>query len=251
MASKGIGGHHSAAAASTTWLTPPEIIEALGGWQSFDLDPCAAPAPRPWPTARAMNALADGDGLALEWSGRIWLNGPYGAELADWLAKMARHGHGTALMFARTETEMFHRHVWERAHGLLFLEGRLHFHHADGTRAKANGGAPSVLAAYGIEDMDRLAACDLSGAFVPLRLARGLLIAGLEPSWAEAVATLLRANGGRVTVSEAYRYFSQHPKARGNPNWRAKVRQKLQRVGRRVGPSTYEARAPQGAFAFG
>ena len=238
---KAIGGHQSAAAKSTTWLTPPEVLDALGGWQSFDLDPCAAPLPRPWPTARRMNAEADGDGLALEWSGRVFLNGPYGAALAQWLAKMGDHGRGTALMFARTETDMFHREVWERAHGLLFLEGRLHFHHADGTRAKANGGAPSVLAAYGLDDMDRLAACDLSGAFVPLRLARSVLIAGIEPSWAEAVRTFLRANGGRATVSEAYRYFAAHPKARRNENWRAKVRQKLQAVGERVAPATYQA----------
>lgn len=239
MTGRAIGGHQSAAAISTTWLTPPHVLEALGGWQEFDLDPCAAPNPRPWPTAWHMNALADGDGLALEWTGRVWLNGPYGAELAAWLAKLGNHGRGTALMFARTETEMFHRHVWERAHGLLFLEGRLHFHHPDGTRAKANGGAPSVLAAYGQDDMDRLASCDLAGAFVPLRLARAVLVAGLELSWADAVRDYLRRQGGPVNVSDAYRYFASHPKARGNPNWRAKVRQKLQLVGERIAPATY------------
>lgn len=248
---KGIGGHQSAAAGSTTWLTPPGIINALGGWREFDLDPCAAPMPRPWATARAMNALEDGDGLALQWDGRVWLNPPYSsAEIAAWLDKLARHGNGTALVFARTETEAFGRHVWQAAHGILFITGRLHFHHADGTRAKANAGAPSVLAAYGVDDMDRLAASDIAGQFVPLRLARGLLVAGLDPTWAEAMATLMRASGGQVTVSEAYRYFASHPKARGNPNWRAKVRQTLQRIGNRVAPATYRAKPEQAAFAF-
>lgn len=167
--SRAIGSHHSARAGTTTWLTPPSIIEALGGWQSFDLDPCAAPNPRPWPTAQRMNAFEDGDGLSIEWRGRVWLNGPYGSELATWLAKLGDHGKGTALMFARTETEMFHRQVWERASGLLFIEGRLFFHYPDGTRAKANGGAPSVLAAYGQEDMKRLKASAIKGAFVSLR----------------------------------------------------------------------------------
>lgn len=239
---KAMGGHQSAAAKSTTWLTPPEVLAALGGAQSFDLDPCAAPLPRPWDTARQMHAEADGCGLALEWEGRVFLNPPYTSPgIASWLEKMAKHGEGTTLVFARTETEAFDRHIWQQAHGLLFLTGRLHFHHPDGARAKANAGAPSVLAAYGVEDMDRLAAAGLQGHFVPLRLARGLLVSGLDPSWREAMLTLMRANGGTVTVSQAYRYFATHPKASRNGNWKAKVRQTLQRVGERVAPATYEA----------
>lgn len=166
----GIGGHHSPAAATTTWLTPPHILAALGGWQSFDLDPCAAPAPRPWPTARRMNAAADGDGLVIPWSGRVWLNPPYtSSAIGDWLARLAAHGRGTALIFARTETAAFEREIWGRASALLFLFGRLHFHRPDGSRAAANCGGPSVLCAYGAEDAARLAACRLPGAFVPLR----------------------------------------------------------------------------------
>lgn len=47
---KGIGGHQSAKMKSDTWLTPPEIIKALG---IFDLDPCC-PENMPWPTANIM-----------------------------------------------------------------------------------------------------------------------------------------------------------------------------------------------------
>jgi len=43
----GIGSHQSAAMMKDEWLTPPDIIKALG---PFDLDPCA-PIVRPWPTA--------------------------------------------------------------------------------------------------------------------------------------------------------------------------------------------------------
>jgi hypothetical protein len=50
---------------------------------------------------------------------------------------MADHDHGTALLFARTETDAFRRYIWEAASGLLFLYGRLHFHDADGRRAEA------------------------------------------------------------------------------------------------------------------
>lgn len=237
-----IGGHHSAAAGSTTWLTPQPILDALGGWQSFDLDPCAAPLPRPWFTAWQMHAEADGDGLAIDWHGRVFLNPPYTAgEIEAWLRKLADHGTGTGLIFARTETEPFRRQVWERAHGLLFLHGRLFFHHPDGTRAKHNSGAPSVLCAYGQDDLDRLAASDLDGVLVPLRFARFVIVEGLEPSWAEAMRRYLAGARGPVSVSDAYRHFARHPKAQRNPNWRAKVRQKLQQCGNRTGRNQYVA----------
>lgn len=187
-----------------------------------------------------MNAEADGDGLALEWCGRVWLNPPYtSTEIGAWLQKLAGHGLGTALIFARTETAAFHAHVWQRASGLLFLAGRLHFHDAAGVRARANAGAPSVLCAYGAEDMDRLACASLAGAFVPLRFARFIVVAGLDLSWSEVVRTWLERQRGPVSVSDAYRFFARHPKAARNGNWRAKVRQKLAQVGARVAPNAY------------
>lgn len=161
---RGMGGHHSHAALSEVWLTPPEIIEALG---SFDLDPCAAPPPRPWDTATRHIALPE-DGLAADWEGRCWVNPPYGRKTRAWLDKLATHGHGTALIFARTETEMFVSQVWERADAVMFLYGRLYFHRADGTRAAANSGAPSVLVAYGEEDADALRDSGLNGRFIRL-----------------------------------------------------------------------------------
>ena len=35
----GMGSHHSAAAGTHVWLTPPHVVDALG---PFDLDPCAS-----------------------------------------------------------------------------------------------------------------------------------------------------------------------------------------------------------------
>lgn len=161
-----MGGHQSARAACDVWLTPPAILAALGGADSFTLDPCAAPAPRPWPTARRHNTAADGDGLALHWQGRVWLNPPYSRDVGAWLAKLADHGIGTALVFARTETAWFAQHVWTRADAILFLAGRLHFHRSDGSRAADNAGAPSCLVAYGRRDADLLAGAELDGALV-------------------------------------------------------------------------------------
>lgn len=139
-------------AASHVWLTPPEIIEALG---PFDLDPCAAPDPRPWPTAARHITLPD-DGLAVEWTGRVWCNPPFGTQTGAWLDRMADHGNGIALAFARTDTAMFHRSVFGKADGVMFLAGRPHFHRQDGTRAKGNSGGPICLIAYGADNARRL-----------------------------------------------------------------------------------------------
>lgn len=151
------------------WLTPPDLVAALG---PFDLDPCSPGARRPWDTARVHFGLCSygppADGLALPWFGRVWLNPPYGREADAWLAKLVSHGDGVALIFARTETEMFFKQVWEQADAVLFLRGRLHFHYVDGRRADANGGAPSVLIAYGPNNVAALRRISHRGQFVPL-----------------------------------------------------------------------------------
>ena len=159
----GIGSHQSARMKNDEWLTPPHVLKALG---MFNLDPCA-PIKRPWDMAEQHYTVHD-NGLHQPWHGRVWLNPPYGLEAAQWLARLAAHGTGTALVFARTETEMFFEYVWNKASALLFLKGRLHFHFVDGARAPANGGAPSVLIAYGQDDANILRTCGLPGAFVPL-----------------------------------------------------------------------------------
>lgn len=157
-----MGSHQSHSGGADEWLTPPTLVESLG---AFDLDPCA-PIVRPWPTAARHYTIAD-DGLRQEWSGRIWLNPPY-SQADRWLARLAEHGQGTALVFARTETRLWFERVWPHATGLLFLRGRLHFHYANGRRADANSGAPSVLVAYGEADASVLASLPLPGHYVPL-----------------------------------------------------------------------------------
>jgi hypothetical protein len=164
-----LGSHQSARMISDTWLTPPHVIAALGGARSFDLDP-ASPITRPWPTAKRHYTIID-DGLAQPWRGRTWLNPPFGPpkQIAPWLKRMAAHNHGTLLIAARTETIAFFDFVWNRATALLFLRGRLYFHDAAGVRAKANCGAPIVLAAYGKRDAGILRNCGLDGQFIQLR----------------------------------------------------------------------------------
>lgn len=169
ITSKGMGGHQNPVFLKDEWLTPPEIIAALGGFESFDLDPCA-PLKRPWPMARQHYTIVD-DGLSKPWYGRLWFNPPYGGPniVGPWMRRMVQHGIGTALIFARTETDLFFETVWKRATAVLFLRGRLFFHHADGRRAKHNAGAPSVLVAYGENDARILRDSGINGKFITLK----------------------------------------------------------------------------------
>lgn len=149
----GLSAHQSARMKTDEWLTPPEILAALG---PFDLDPCApVPARRPWPTAATHYTVID-DGLSMPWHGRVWCNPPFGREAVKWLAKLRNHGDGIALVPARTETAIFYNTVWGYAHGVLFIKGRPHFHYVDGSRAKLNSGAPIALVAYGHRNLDAL-----------------------------------------------------------------------------------------------
>ena len=156
-----MGGHQSARANTVVWFTPPEILQELG---PFDLDPCTMQT-RPFDTAKKHVCYPE-NGLEILWHGRVWLNPPYGLETGKWLRKLAAHENGTAIIFARTDTRMFFEEVWEKASGILFIKGRIHFLRADGERAKANSGAPSCLVAYGEDDSEILRTCGIEGKFI-------------------------------------------------------------------------------------
>lgn len=155
------------AASKDEWLTPPELIKALG---EFDLDPCAPhKSKRPWPTAKQHYSgmcWQDGDedvcGLKATWRGRIWLNPPYGKQTFTWLAKLAEHKSGIALIFARTDTKGFHREIFSKARGVFFLEGRVRFYHVTGEIGDTPNAA-SCLVAYSDADVEAIRSSGLSG----------------------------------------------------------------------------------------
>lgn len=154
-----IGFAHDRTTGKEDWLTPPEIVRALG---PFDLDPCS-PLVRPWDTA-AKHYTREDNGLMQPWEGRVWLNPPYGNDTVKWMRRLANHGNGIALIFARTETKVFFPWVWDHATGLLWLYGRISFYTKEGRRG-GTAGAPSVLIAYGQENATRLQTCGLTGHF--------------------------------------------------------------------------------------
>lgn len=227
-----MGSHQSAVMMSDTWLTPPAVIRALG---EFDLDPCT-PEYMPWETAKHRYTIKD-NGLIQNWFGRVWLNPPYGAEAIKWLAKLSSHGNGIALTFARTETEMFFGQIWEKCNGILFMKGRLHFHHPDGTRAKANAGAPSCLIAYGDNNADCLESCALPGQYLPVNYTKFVVI-GISPSWFKVVSIVVK-NHGDQDLSVIYNMIERiaPDKVEHNQFWKEKVRQQLQVYRRKTAPA--------------
>ena len=156
-------GFKKSASYSDEWYTPKFIMDSLG---KFDLDPCAPSVPL-FKTAEIMYNEFD-DGLAQNWEGRVWLNPPYSRPLiTKFMRRMTEHNRGTALIFSRTDTELFQTEVFGKASAVKFLKGRIKFLKPDGTEA-GSPGCGSVLIAYGEEDANILEVNELEGKFIRL-----------------------------------------------------------------------------------
>lgn len=136
--------HERPVGATVEWYTPPSLFDALR--LDFDLDPASpGAAVVPWvPAARHLTRAEDG--LAHDWTGRVWLNPPYGRDLPDFVWRMVKHGDGMLLVAARTETQWF-QYAAKHAAVVTFLRDRLHFIRADGLQARSS--FASALLAYG------------------------------------------------------------------------------------------------------
>lgn len=144
------------------WLTPPDLVKKLG---FFDLDPCS-PINAPFLHAKHNFTIED-NGLNKTWFGRIYCNPPYGKHMELWMNKLAEHGNGIALIFARTETRCFFENVWDKADALLFVKGRIKFYHVSGIQG-GTPGAPSVFVAYGKNNALALKNSGIIGKYLEL-----------------------------------------------------------------------------------
>jgi hypothetical protein len=145
---------------SKDWLTPLALVNRLG---PFDLDPCGCVG-MPWRTATTTYFLPEHDGLIEPWTGRVRCNPPYGHGVAEpWLKRMEEHGNGMLLRFGRTDTQAWQKSVFPHADALLFVEGRVRFRLPNGKMAKS-GTAPSVLLAYGQNNVEALRNSGIAGA---------------------------------------------------------------------------------------
>jgi DNA N-6-adenine-methyltransferase Dam len=156
------------------WFTPPELFDALG--LRFDLDPASPMSgPVPWVPAGRFYSPRE-NGLTSSWTGRVWLNPPYGPSAVAFVQRMAAHQNGMLLVPARTETRWF-QHAAHEADRVTFLRERLYFIRADGFRGRSSHA--SVLMAYGQDCADALRRADLGWTVDPWTLSRALGRAGL------------------------------------------------------------------------
>lgn len=128
------------------WETPPELFAELERtYGPFTLDPAATHQ-----TAKAPAYFTpEEDGLAQPWSGRVFLNPPYGREIGKWVAKAARERERAEIIVilipARTDTRWWHDYIQDKAE-VTFLRGRVRFL-LDGQRL-ASAPFPSAVVVY-------------------------------------------------------------------------------------------------------
>lgn len=137
------------------YLTPLPLVRSLG---PFDLDPCGAPG---HPTAAVVwTPEAVGDGLSLEWFGRVWLNPPYGRTIGTWVDRLFAHGSGIALIPCTPDTALWQNRILPLASAVLFLRGRISY---VGQPRPANHA--SALVAVSSADADVLRSTDLGHVY--------------------------------------------------------------------------------------
>lgn len=206
------------------WLSPPEMVKALG---PFDLDP-ASPVIRPWDTALQHYNIHD-DGLFMPWFGRVWLNPPYGKYLKDWLNKMALHNNGISLLPGRTENLAFHNFVFPHASSIMFLKGRVKFFDVQGKISEGDGGYPSVLVSYGKENMEKLGDSGLKGKHLLVNYTP-IIVVTFDRTWKSVVSMSLEKLSGTASLDAIYNMVEAvaPEKVRNNEHHKAKVRQVLQ-----------------------
>lgn len=156
--------HETAVGGSVDWYTPPEFFERLG--MTFEIDPCAGPDGDMTELRNRVPAqhflTAKADGLVMPWRGRAFVNPPYGPLVPKFLDKLAAHGDGVALVFARTETRWAQKHL-QLADAVVFMSDRLYFIRADGFQGRA--GVGSMLLVYGADNVEPVLAAKLGVAF--------------------------------------------------------------------------------------
>lgn len=140
---------------SDEWSTPPDFfakVEAEFG--PFDLDPCATPE-----NAKAPKFYTkEDDGLKWPWTGRVWMNPPYGREIGHWVRGAVTRVWGcinptctvVSLLPVRTDTKWWNGFIWDPDTNnwrlgveCRFIRGRLKF-----GGAKNSAPFPSALVIF-------------------------------------------------------------------------------------------------------
>ncbi|MGB0715132.1 MAG: DNA N-6-adenine-methyltransferase [Phycisphaerae bacterium] len=111
--------------ASTEWSTPDDLFGELDSVFHFDLDACASDSNAKCPKYYTK----EHDALSRRWRGTVWLNPPYGRQIAAFMRKAYEESLLGAtvvcLVPSRTDTAWWHR--YSKQGQVIFLRGRLRF----------------------------------------------------------------------------------------------------------------------------
>lgn len=134
------------------WFTPAALLDlARTLLETIDLDPASCAEANQRVRAARYITRAE-DGLGQDWSGRVWLNPPYGRGGQElWSRKlMSCYYAGSvteALLLVNAQTsERWFQPLW--GFPLCFIRGRVRFERPDGTRGMSptKGSAVAFLA---------------------------------------------------------------------------------------------------------
>lgn len=126
------------------WPTPQDFFDGVNRRLGpFDLDVCATPE-----NAKCAQFFTkEQDGLAQKWTGKVWMNPPYGRAIGKWVQKAYESSLTGALVVclipARTDTAWWHDFVTKG--NVRFIRGRLKF-----GGCKHSAPFPSALVIFGI-----------------------------------------------------------------------------------------------------
>lgn len=125
------------------WATPPEVFGPLHSEFYLTLDPCATPE-----NAKCVRFYTEEqNGLEQDWGHeRVFMNPPYGREVAAWVKKARESADNGALVVAllpaSTDLAWWHEHVVGRAE-VRYIRGRVRF--LTGGPYRASGFFASVV----------------------------------------------------------------------------------------------------------
>ena len=124
------------------WSTPQAFFDSLNERFHFTLDPCATSQ-----NAKCSSYFTKAEnGLTQRWTGRVFMNPPYGQEIGKWIKKAFEESHENAelvvcLLPARTDTSWWHDYCM--AGEVYFVRGRLKF-----GNAKNSAPFPSAIVCF-------------------------------------------------------------------------------------------------------
>lgn len=130
--------HRTLGTGDNEWFTPPLYVElAKSVLGEIDLDPATHPKAQKRIKAKQFYTLAQ-DGLKQDWSGRVWLNPPYGrSDLPPFVDKLVNHYErrdvSAAILLTHNYSDTRWFHAAAAASSMMcFTSGRINFEDSTG-----------------------------------------------------------------------------------------------------------------------